>query len=718
MPIPFPPRRLALALAMLTLAAHSQAQTAADAAPAGNTLGAISVVGDWLDNPNEEKVLEHGGARTIIERSSFQDTGATNVRDVLRRVPGVQVQESNGTGGSDVSLNVGVRGLTSRLSPRSTILMDGIPLAVAPYGQPQLSMAPVSLGNLSAVDVVRGAGSVRYGPQNVGGIINFVTRAIPRDFTADATVETDMYSHGGVKTSPSAFIGGTNERGLGGALLYSGTHGNGFRESNDRVDIDDVMLKGTYRIGADDSVSAALHHYEGRAGMPGGLTTRQYSEDPFQSTRPYDSFTGRRTDASFRYNHDDGINKFELLTYYTDSFRGSSIETEGTGANAGKRRLTFNPRNYHTFAIEPRYSRLFRGADVTQEISVGYRYLKEASDERASRTAFYVPDGGFDPLDAPNPQYQYRTGGTTAHAVYIDDTINVGNWTITPGVRYEFIDSFLNDKSNPAARTHTSIKSEEPLPSLSVVYHVSEQWSVFANAGQSFGPLQYFQIASTTNGLHPEKATTYEVGTHFNGGGWKGELTLFNIDFDDELQLRGGTNGGSDAWTNLGATRHRGLETGLSYDLGELSAALSGLSLYGTYTYTQATYKAGVFEGRDLPFYSRNVGSLGARYTRNQWTFNVDTFLQSKQRSPGAPDPGARYQTEESANGAYGDIPGYGTVHVRAAYDFGKQMHNLNIALGVKNLFDKRYFTRSTDNNAGKYVGMPRTVYLQASLAY
>lgn len=44
-----------------------------------------------------------------------------------------------------------------------------MPAAVAPYGQPQLSMMPLSIGNLESIDVVRGAGSVRYGPQNVGG---------------------------------------------------------------------------------------------------------------------------------------------------------------------------------------------------------------------------------------------------------------------------------------------------------------------------------------------------------------------------------------------------------------------------------------------------------------------------------------------------------------------------------------------------------------------
>lgn len=45
-------------------------------------------------------------------------------------------------------------------------------------------------------------------------------------------------------------------------------------------------------------------------------------------------------------------------------------------------------------------------------------------------------------------------------------------------------------------------------------------------------------------------------------------------------------------------------------------------------------------------------------------------------------------------------------------------MANLKVAAGVKNLFDKQYFTRSSDNNAGLYVGEPRTFYVQASVGF
>ena len=331
----------------------------------------------------------------------------------------------------------------------------------------------MALGNLESIDVVRGAGSVRYGPQNVGGIINFTTRAIPKTFAAEASIGTEIYGHSGnTKTSPSLFVGGTNEAGLGLALLYSGTHGKGWRSSNDRTDVDDLLLKGSYQLTSKSSLSASLHHFEGKGQMPGGLTTKQYAADPFQSTRNYDQFTGRRTDGSLKYSYKDGRDNFEVLSYYVDSFRGSYIERDATGANAGKRSLTAAPRNYSYYGVEPRYSRIFETGSVVQEVSVGYRYLKEKSSETALATSgFYVP-GQVNAMALPLNVTQTSQGGTTANAFYIDNRIDVGNWTITPGVRYERIRSFNNVvdyKGSTAAAIYPTAAANEWLPTLSVL---------------------------------------------------------------------------------------------------------------------------------------------------------------------------------------------------------------------------------------------------------
>jgi hypothetical protein len=65
-----------------------------------------------------------------------------HLREALRLVPGVQVQDSNGTGGSDVSLNLSVRGLTARLSPRSYVLQDGVPSPTRPTASPSCRWRP------------------------------------------------------------------------------------------------------------------------------------------------------------------------------------------------------------------------------------------------------------------------------------------------------------------------------------------------------------------------------------------------------------------------------------------------------------------------------------------------------------------------------------------------------------------------------------------------
>ncbi|MGW7774304.1 TonB-dependent siderophore receptor [Pseudomonas machongensis] len=687
----------------------------------------VKVVGDWLGDADQTVVQNHPGARTVVRRQEMVEQGTMNVRDALRGIPGVQVQDSNGTGGSDLSLNVGVRGLTSRLSPRSTVLIDGVPAAFAPYGQPQLSMAPISSGNLDSIDVVRGAGSVRYGPQNVGGVINFVTRAIPEKATAElgTTLETSRY--GGWKHTESAFVGGTADNGIGVALLYSGVNGNGYRRSNNDNDIDDVLLKTHWAPTDSDEFWLNFHYYDGRADMPGGLTQAQFDRDPYQSVRDYDYFSGRRKDVSFKWQRQlDEATQFEVLTYYTDSFRGSAI------AARDQRTLSSFPRNYTTFGIEPRVSRVFFTGPVTQEVSVGYRYLKETMREQASRLALIDNVPTVTPT-SDGHVYQDRTGGTEASAYYIDDKIDVGNWTITPGIRFEHINTDWRDRpvldtnNRPVPEKNRSITSNEPLPALSVMYHMSEAWKLFANYETSFGSLQYFQLGqggsgdNTANGLEPEKAKTYEIGTRYDDGHFAGELTAFYIDFDDELQYISNDVG----WTNLGATKHQGIEASVRYDLAGLDPRLDGLSANAGFTYTRATYEGEIpgFKGRDLPFYSRQVATAGLRYQINRWTWNLDAYAQSKQRAPGTGVNAdgsftGNYITQPSADGQYGNIPGYVTWHARGGYDFGPQLSNLKLAAGVKNIFNKQYYTRSSDNNAGLYVGEPRTFYVQASVGF
>ncbi|QXH60319.1 TonB-dependent siderophore receptor [Pseudomonas azerbaijanorientalis] len=687
----------------------------------------IKVVGDWLDDADAVLVQNHPGARTVVRREAMIEQGAMNVGDVLKRVPGVQVQDANGTGGSDISLNVGVRGLTSRLSPRSTVLIDGIPAAFAPYGQPQLSMAPISSGNLDSIDVVRGAGSVRYGPQNVGGVINFVTRAIPEQASAEIGTTLETSQHGGWKHIDTAFMGGTADNGMGVALLYSGVNGNGYRESNNGNDIDDVILKTHWAPTDVDDFSLNFHYYDAKADMPGGLTQAQYDADPFQSVRDYDSFSGRRKDVSFKWARQiDDRTQAEVLTYYTDSFRGSTI------ASRDLKTLNSYPRSYYTFGIEPRVSHVFDVGPTTQEVSVGYRYLKEAMHEEASRVALVNNEPVVRP-GADGHVYQDRTGGTEANSVYVDNKIDVGHWTVTPGIRFEHISTDWHDRpvldnaGKPVPEKKRSIESNEPLPALSVMYHMSEAWKLFANYETSFGALQYFQLGQggigdePANGLQPEKAKTYEIGTRYNDDVWGGEVTLFYIDFDDELQYISNDVG----WTNLGATKHQGIETSVHYNLAALDPRLDGLTANAGFTYTRATYEGEIpgFKGRDLPFYSRQVATAGLRYDINRWTWNLDAFAQSKQRSPGTGvnadgSFNGNYITEGSADGQFGDIPGYVTWNVRSGYDFGPQVSNLKLGAGVKNIFDKQYFTRSSDNNSGMYVGAPRTFFVQASVGF
>lgn len=661
-------------------------------------LGASTVVGDWLGEARQDSVFEHPGARDVVRREEFERSGATSAREVLDRMPGVNAPMNNGTGSHDMALNFGIRGLNPRLATRSTVLMDGIPVPFAPYGQPQLSFAPISMGNMDAVDVVRGGGAVRYGPQNVGGIVNFVTRAIPEEATFKAGMQNQVSpssSQDGLKNSANLMVGGTGDNGLGGALLYSGTRGSDWREHSD-TQIDDLILKGKLQLDDANSLHAMAQYYEGEAQMPGGLSSADYDADPYQSTRLKDKFWGRRTMVNVGYDYKEDDRQFSVNSFFTKTLRSGYLDQRNF--------VSLSPREYWVRGIETRFSQGLALGDSWHELGIGYRYINEAGHE----LRFTEPVTGSLPTTASNNDRDTR-GSTEAHAVYLDDRIEMGRWTITPGIRYEMIDSAQNNLIN-GQRYQGSYNTA--LPALNVLYHLTDSWNLYANTEGSFGSVQYSQMPNRVNSgeVKPEKARTWELGTRYDNGDLQAEIGAFLINFDNQYE----TNQTIDAVIARGETRHQGVETSLRYALDGLSPALAGFDVHASYAFVDASIREdGPNKGNHVPFSSRHKGTAGVGYTQGPWQLNLDTSFQSSQYADNA------NTSAESADGSTGRIPGYMLVSSRAAYDFGPRLSNLNVAVGVKNLFNREYFTRSfEDNNRGKYVGEPRTVYVQTSVAF
>ena len=644
----------------------------------------------------------HPGARSVIRRSEAQQEGLTTVREALNRIPGVNAPENNGTGSHDMALNIGIRGLNPRLASRSTLLMDGIPVPYAPYGQPQMSFGPVSLGLMDAVDVVRGGGAVRYGPQNVGGIINFVTRRIPeKPFAGDASVQLQS-SPSSTQSSPkktaNLMLGGTAANGLGMALLYSGTRGSDWREHSE-THIDDVILKGNYQFNPAHSAHAMVQHYEGRAEMPGGLTQANFNKDPYQSTRPIDGFWGRRTLAAAGYKYAQGERKASVNSFFTTTLRSGYLD-QG-------RFNSLSPRYYWVRGIEGHLAQGFStGLNSHHEIGIGYRYINEASHELR-----YRENTNSGVLPSPSSRNDRDTRGQTrAHAISIDDRIDLGDhWTITPGIRYERI---RQRQYNLVSHRPYHGNYHTALPALNVMYWLRDGINFYANTEGSFGSMQYSRMPNRVRAqdISPEKARTWEVGMRYDIGALKADLDLFLINFNNQYESSQTT----DSVTVRGKTRHKGLEGSFFYRLGHLNSALQGVELYGNYAFVDARIReAGPNRGNRVPFSSRHKGLLGVSYKQGGLKLGLENAFQSSQYADNANTVAA------SADGSTGRIPGYAVWHLRAGYDFGGTMSNLSLNMGVKNIFNRTFYTRShDDSNTGLYLGQPRTVYVQASVKF
>ncbi|MCW2311705.1 TonB-dependent receptor plug domain-containing protein [Rhodoferax antarcticus] len=116
---------------------------------------------------------ETPGAVTILDRDMIRRSGARDVADLLRLVPGFRVSNSF----ESVAPQVGYHGIFGRYSNRVELLIDGRS-AYSPYfiGSVAPGLQTVALQDIERMEVLRGSNSAAYGARAFLGVINIVTR--------------------------------------------------------------------------------------------------------------------------------------------------------------------------------------------------------------------------------------------------------------------------------------------------------------------------------------------------------------------------------------------------------------------------------------------------------------------------------------------------------------------------------------------------------------
>lgn len=708
----------------------------------------LSVVG------SAENVADVPGAAHYLDHLALQRQGYADVNRILLHVPGVYVQEEEGFG---LRPNISIRGTGGERSSKITVLEDGVLVAPAPYAAPAAYYFP-SVGRMRAIEIRKGSASVRQGPYTNGGVLNLISTPIPGDLSGD--VEAFAGEHGTRRLH--AHAGGLlGADGQWGWLVETFQHAtDGFKEldgpANSRggdtgFELEDYMgkLRWTTRPGV--GVFHAVDLKVGKTEQQGdetylGLTEADFRADPFRR------YAGSQADEIDTDHEQVQLRwlvapreSFEVATtvYRNDFFRnwykldsvggvGISALLDDPGAHATELAVLrgeidsaadalsvrANRRDYYSLGLESVATWRFAGAGARHELDLGVRVHEDEEDRFQEDDRYTMVDGRMVLSREGTPgSNANRVSSAEAVAVFVQDTIELGRWTLTPGVRFESIDFLRQDwgRSDPtrsAAPAEAENDADVAIPGLGVSYRLSAASDVFAGVHRGFAPPGPGQDAAT----EPEDSVNYEIGVRRAGGdGFYGvayQLVGFWNDYTNLLgrdTLSGGGSGTGDLF-NGGEVDVRGVEASADAELGRLLGRDLALEvpLRAAYTFTRATFESGfetdfpawgpvVEPGDELPYLPEHQLSLGAGLAAERWRAFVDVSWQDEMRTV-------------SGSGA---IPAGAGTDARWLVDLSGEMRlfgALALVAQVRNATDEVYVVARQP--AGARPGLPRTALL------
>jgi len=533
------------------------------------SLPAIEVIGRL------DRLVRIPGAGVVLDQRALAGSRVFTTAEALRKASGVHVRDEEGFG---LRPNIGIRGLSPTRSTTVMLLEDGIPFTIAPYGDNGAYYHP-PIERFDRIEILKGSGQILFGPRTIGGVINYVTPAVPE--RASGHIALSGGSRGFLSTR--ARFGGTWS-GAGMLVDLSRRHGEGSRE-NIGSTLHDATLKTGLSLGTSQSVVFKANYYTERSQVTySGLTEGEWALSPQSNPFRNDSLLLDRVAASATHRVELGTGTSVTSVAYgyridRDWWRQSSNSAErpndaadaACGGLANLSTTCGNQGRIRTYGVAGFESRIRLDRSIlgtTHQVDAGIRVHRERQERQQV-------NGGSPSARTPGPAGNVNSGfvednvrRNTAYAAFVQERLVLGPWTVTPGLRLEHV-RYQRINRLPVTGLPDGVEGRSALtqlvPGIGVTLAASGATTFYAGLHRGFSPPRTEDLIDNSTGgvveLGPELSWNAEVGVRTQPvSGLSLDATAFRMAFDNQIIPASVAGGSGATLTSAGRTLHRGLE--------------------------------------------------------------------------------------------------------------------------------------------------------------
>lgn len=132
-------------------------------------------------NRLEQSISDAAVSISVIDRETIVASGARNIPEILRLVPGMQVGYSGNEFGSEPQYVVAYHGQSDEYSKQMQVLIDGRSIYEPFFGGINWKSIPVNINDIERIEVSRGPNVATYGSNSFQAAINIITRTAAED---------------------------------------------------------------------------------------------------------------------------------------------------------------------------------------------------------------------------------------------------------------------------------------------------------------------------------------------------------------------------------------------------------------------------------------------------------------------------------------------------------------------------------------------------------